>query len=77
MKQVEIVELKIGEFIPESKTLGLIYYSPQLKASSHLCLCGCGHNRLLLNKDVNNIEIIALKGCKSHYTVINGIANFV
>jgi len=72
---------------------GVVYYSPEFKGSSHRCLCGCGmyiyiglregkgcvHDWEIHNKEKLTItpSLLHTQGCKSHYIITNGIANFV
>lgn len=86
---IELVELKEGEYVPEIMQFGKLYYSPELKGSKHLCLCGCGVHCFLPIKEgewyltVNNNKptitpsILQRFECKSHYIITNGIANFI
>lgn len=87
---VDLIVLEHGEYMPEKMEFGKIYYSPQFKGSSHLCLCGCGHKCYLpINEgewslsanekgDVSIYPSIQQRfECKSHYVIKNGKANFV
>lgn len=81
----------VDEFIPPKGEMrpGIIYISLRYRASSHLCLCGCGHECYLQFKDgewnlVDNGSKITITPsiqqrfeCKSHYIITNGKANFV
>lgn len=86
---VELVELKTGEFIPEIMEFGKIYYSPEFKGCNHLCLCGCGHQCYLpisegewsLSSEGGKVTITPSIqqrfDCESHYIITKGKANFV
>lgn len=88
---VKLIELKLGEYIPEKINMefGVIYYSAEFQGSSHLCLYGCGVDRYLpikfgewdLFKNDGKVTVTPSIhhrfGCKSHYIITNGIANFV
>ena len=69
----------------------VMYYSPFKGYSFHLCLCGCKEPIMLRIDDFCNSgweianeekltilgSIQRMEGCKSHYIITNGIANFV
>lgn len=86
---VELVVLKEGEYMPDKKEFGKIYYSPEFNGAGHLCLCGCGHDVYIpikegewtLNENNGKVTItpslLQRFDCKSHYIITNGIANFV
>lgn len=86
---IELVVLAPGDYIPEVKEFGKMYYSEDFKGASHLCLCGCGHECYLPIKQgewsltINNGKVSITPSilqrfeCKSHYIITNGSANFV
>jgi hypothetical protein len=87
--EVELVMLGEDEYVPEVMEFGKIYYSPILRGSSHLCLCGCGHPcylpikegewNITRNGDKMSVtpSILQLFECGSHYIITNNVANFV
>lgn len=85
----EPVFLSLVEFIPEQLQPGVIYYSELYHGAAHLCLCGCGMevytpikpgewSLVEGKKGVTMTPSLAHRvGCKSHYIITNGVANFV
>ncbi len=87
---VQLVTLNDDEYIPNVMEYSKIYYSKKLKASSHICLCGCGHKCYLPIKEnewyltINNNgtftispSILQRFECRSHYVIVNSKANFI
>lgn len=86
---IELIEIKEGEFIPEKLEFGKLYYSKEYSGAAHLCLCGCGMKTYIeikegewsINNDNDKLTVkpslLHMNGCKSHYIITNGIANFV
>jgi len=97
LKKVPIRWQKIegDQCLPEVKDMefGVLYTSWHFKASSHLCLCGCGVQCFLpigakfeptweLWEGKNGTismtpSILQRFECKSHYIITDGVANFV
>ena len=87
----EKVELIECEEIPglDDMQQGIMYYVPQKQSIFHLCLCGCGNtSRLFIDNEKGWIihrkdkltltpSILMGQGCRSHYIITDGIANFV
>jgi hypothetical protein len=81
------------EQVPEVMEPNKLYYSEKCFVAIHLCLCGCGQKTVtpiypdnipepgwqITRKDKLTItpSILQINGCKSHYIITNGVANFV
>lgn len=79
------------DFLPPKEEMeqGKIYISEKYETSNHLCLCGCGEQTVLPLKNDGwalyntngkitiTPSILQRNGCKSHYIITDGIANFV
>ncbi|WP_412464199.1 DUF6527 family protein [Flavobacterium mekongense] len=86
---IELVVLEGENTLPDVLEFGKMYYSPEYKGASHLCLCGCGTEVYIPIKqgewsiDNTNNKLTVKPSlahrfdCKSHYIITNGIANFV
>ena len=87
--RTEYIEPVYVETIPDKMEQGKIYISKKYQTSIHLCLCGCGEQTVLpldssmwILDDSNGKvtlmpSILQRGGCKSHYIITNGRANFV
>ena len=87
---VELVECEEMPNLDDMKQ-GVMYYIPSKKIAYHLCLCGCGSlsgmsiddakGWIIHRKDKLTVTPSILmeggSGCRSHYIITNGIANFV
>lgn len=79
--------------LPDTLQPNVIYYSEKSCVAVHLCLCGCGQLTVtpiypdndpeemwhITRKDKLTMtpSILQGAGCKSHYIITNGYANFV
>jgi len=92
MKTVKKVPIEIRHVnnIPYSLEEGIFYFSEEHQVGVHSCLCGCkqevvtpikeGEWRLLMWEDTRfsiTPSILNRFGCKSHYIITGGVANFV
>ena len=82
---IELVEI---ETVPNDIDPNKMYYSQNYQVACHRCLCGCGqkicvpiepHEWQITRKDKLSMtpSFQHMNGCKSHYIITNGIANFV
>lgn len=90
LRQENVVAV-YSDLIPEKAHMkaGEMYISDKYLTASHLCLCGCGEEAALpmgeFGWQMKNSEkgltvtpsIQQRFTCKSHYIIINGVANFV
>jgi hypothetical protein len=88
---VRLVVLQGEQCAPEINEMeeGVFYYSKEYQGANHLCLCGCKMPIYIPIKEGewsidNTNDKLTVKpslahrnGCKSHYIITNGIANFV
>lgn len=89
LKKVKIDPVFV-EFIPNSMEQNKLYISKEYGTTSHLCLCGCGelivvpisgnwwnlsekNGKVTLNPSIGNYYL----PCKSHYIIVDNVANFV
>jgi len=88
LKKVNIT-YKHVKYVPDYLEKNILYISNEFKTVIHSCLCGCGTEVVTpLGESEWNLEEknkkITMKpsilngfSCKSHYIIINSIANFV
>lgn len=92
MKTLRKVTIKRVEFcvtVPDILEEGVIYVSEEYKCTRHLCLCGCNQhvimrlgpgewNYIMQGNGISfTPSILQRMGCKSHYIITDGVANFV
>jgi hypothetical protein len=84
---IALVEVETIPPYPAMKK-NTMYYSEKYSVAVHLCLCGCGQGIAIIiepgewqiiRKDKLSVtpSLLHMNGCKSHYIITDGIANFV
>lgn len=89
IKRVPVTYQKVT-IVPESMKQGVLYISDEYGCINHLCLCGCGMDAPIIigpewwQYSINSKDQVTVTpslahrvGCKSHYIITNGVANFV